>query len=199
MGLLGGKEPAEIVELKKKAAAGDLEAKYQLGLCYFQGHGVIQDARTAGRYLGNAAQHGHAKAQCFMGKYFLDINNVEQGLVWLEKAAAQGDSEAIEHLAQIKPASGKAETQQAKAAAPKTPTAGNFCTQCGQAMQEGAKFCGNCGAKVEQAERAVELYVTDALTFPSRPVQLQARLTEHRRIKLRICSRVESDEPLSTI
>jgi len=29
-------------------------------------------------------------------------------------------------------------------------------------------------------ERAVELYVTDALTFPSRPVQLQARLTEHR-------------------
>jgi len=29
-------------------------------------------------------------------------------------------------------------------------------------------------------ERTVELYVTDALTFPSRPVQLQARLTEHR-------------------
>jgi len=29
-------------------------------------------------------------------------------------------------------------------------------------------------------DRAVELYVTDALTFPSRPVQLQARLTEHR-------------------
>ncbi len=29
-------------------------------------------------------------------------------------------------------------------------------------------------------ERVVTLYVTDALTFPSRPVQLQARLTEHR-------------------
>jgi hypothetical protein len=29
-------------------------------------------------------------------------------------------------------------------------------------------------------ERAVELYVTDALTFPSRSVQLQARLTEQR-------------------
>jgi len=29
-------------------------------------------------------------------------------------------------------------------------------------------------------ERSVELYVTDALTFPSRPVQLQARLTELR-------------------
>ncbi len=29
-------------------------------------------------------------------------------------------------------------------------------------------------------ERAVELYVTDVLTFPSRPVQLEARLIEHR-------------------
>ena len=33
---------------------------------------------------------------------------------------------------------------------------------------------------VMSEERAVELYVTDALTFPSRPVQLQARLTEQR-------------------
>jgi hypothetical protein len=33
---------------------------------------------------------------------------------------------------------------------------------------------------VGSEERAIELYVTDALTFPSRPVQLQARLTEHR-------------------
>ena len=29
-------------------------------------------------------------------------------------------------------------------------------------------------------ERSVVLYVTDALTFPSKPVQLQARLTEQR-------------------
>ncbi len=35
-------------------------------------------------------------------------------------------------------------------------------------------------AVVGSEERSVELYVTDALTFPSRPVQLQARLTEHR-------------------
>ena len=46
--------------------------------------------------------------------------------------------------------------------------------------------CQSCGALcdlstgVGSEERAIELYVTDALTFPSRPVQLQARLTEHR-------------------
>ena len=33
---------------------------------------------------------------------------------------------------------------------------------------------------VMSEERALELYVTDALTFPSRPVQLQARLAEQR-------------------
>jgi hypothetical protein len=33
---------------------------------------------------------------------------------------------------------------------------------------------------VGSEERTIELYLTDALTFPSRPVQLQARLTEHR-------------------
>ena len=33
---------------------------------------------------------------------------------------------------------------------------------------------------VGSEDKAIELYLTDALTFPSRPVQLQARLTEHR-------------------
>lgn len=34
------------------------------------------------------------------------------------------------------------------------------------------------GTGVSAAERVLELYVTDALTFPNKPVQLQARLTE---------------------
>jgi hypothetical protein len=43
-----------------------------------------------------------------------------------------------------------------------------------------AALCGVLSTGVGSEERAIELYVTDALTFPSRPVQLQARLTEHR-------------------
>jgi len=43
-----------------------------------------------------------------------------------------------------------------------------------------AALCGALSTGVGSEERAIELYVTDALTFPSRPVQLQARLTEHR-------------------
>ena len=43
-------------------------------------------------------------------------------------------------------------------------------------------FFGLCAAAlpaIGAEEGAVELYVTDALTFPSKPVQLQARLTKH--------------------
>ena len=46
-------------------------------------------------------------------------------------------------------------------------------------------FVGLCVAfltSVGSEEQAVELYVTDALTFPSRSVQLQARLTERRAV-----------------
>ena len=38
-----------------------------------------------------------------------------------------------------------------------------------------AVFANGAGS----TERKIELYLTDALTFPSQPVQLQARLTEH--------------------
>lgn len=41
-------------------------------------------------------------------------------------------------------------------------------------------LCVAFSTAVGSEERAVELYVTDSLTFPSRSVQLQARLTEQR-------------------
>lgn len=41
-------------------------------------------------------------------------------------------------------------------------------------------LCVAFSTAVGSEERAVELYVTDALTFPSRSVELQARLTEQR-------------------
>ena len=40
--------------------------------------------------------------------------------------------------------------------------------------------CSLFSSVVGSQNRSVELYVTDALTFPSKPVSLQARLTEHR-------------------
>ena len=43
-----------------------------------------------------------------------------------------------------------------------------------------ASLCLPIPAVLSSEERSIALYVTDALTFPSRPVQLQARLTEHR-------------------
>lgn len=43
-----------------------------------------------------------------------------------------------------------------------------------------AVLCGGLTTGVGSEERTIELYLTDALTFPSRPVQLEARLMEHR-------------------
>ncbi len=43
-----------------------------------------------------------------------------------------------------------------------------------------AVLCVSLATAVGSEERVIKLYLTDALTFPSRPVQLQARLTEHR-------------------
>lgn len=43
-----------------------------------------------------------------------------------------------------------------------------------------ASLCLPLPAVGSSEERSIALYVTDALTFPSRPVQLQARLTEQR-------------------
>ncbi|UCH90554.1 MAG: hypothetical protein JSU60_05420 [Nitrospirota bacterium] len=43
-----------------------------------------------------------------------------------------------------------------------------------------AGLCVLLSAVASSEERSIALYVTDALTFPSRSVQLQARLTEHR-------------------
>jgi hypothetical protein len=43
-----------------------------------------------------------------------------------------------------------------------------------------ASLCLPLPPVVSSEERSIALYVTDALTFPSRSVQLQARLTEHR-------------------
>lgn len=37
-----------------------------------------------------------------------------------------------------------------------TPTSSRSCTQCGAALQDGVKFCGACGTKVEQAQFCTE-------------------------------------------
>ena len=50
------------------AEHGKVEAEYNLGRCYYLGHGVVQDVVEAERWYMKAAKHGHKEAQ----EYFKD-------------------------------------------------------------------------------------------------------------------------------
>ena len=50
-------------KLLKKAAAGDTEAQYKLGLLYYQGKKTPQDPFQAFNWFDTAARGGHIRAQ----------------------------------------------------------------------------------------------------------------------------------------
>jgi hypothetical protein len=55
------------LEIKEKAAQGDAEAQYNLGLMYGLGKGVEQDFSQAKLWLEKAAAQGYAPAQNELG------------------------------------------------------------------------------------------------------------------------------------
>jgi predicted nucleic acid-binding Zn ribbon protein len=77
--------------------------------------------------------------------------DAEKAMEWMKKSADQGYADAQAYLEKMKQVMEKVKAEE-KAAA----SGSKHCTQCGQAIQEGAKFCGSCGAKVDQVEREEE-------------------------------------------
>jgi hypothetical protein len=100
------------------AAEGDVDAMFNLGLCYKNGaHGVEKDAATAFSWFqraataetgtpGDGGQHGHgyghATAQCNLAVCYYTGEGVSQDDVeavrWFELAAAQGQAAAQHNL-----------------------------------------------------------------------------------------------------
>jgi ectoine hydroxylase-related dioxygenase (phytanoyl-CoA dioxygenase family) len=93
------------------AAKGDVDAMFNLGLCYKNGEqGVETDAATAFSWFQRAAtaeiggdgQHGHATAQCNLAACYYTGEGVSQNDVeavrWFELAAAQGLAAAQHNL-----------------------------------------------------------------------------------------------------
>ncbi|OON96504.1 MAG: hypothetical protein ATN31_01785 [Candidatus Epulonipiscioides saccharophilum] len=105
----------EITKLKLMAENDDIQAQYQLGLCYKKGLGVIKNAETAFVWLEKAAQKDHAEAQCELAAayakgdftqknlkwYYGDgaKQDLENSIFWYKKSAYQGVSEAQYQLA----------------------------------------------------------------------------------------------------
>lgn len=97
-------DPGKALEAFRKAAAmGDPLAAYKLG-CYYDGQGaglVAQDAGQALKYKLVAAQAGYALAQQDVAALYAREGDVQSGLEWLEKSAAQGWSGGLMTLASV--------------------------------------------------------------------------------------------------
>lgn len=82
-----------------KAGQGDVQAQYEVGVCYTLGNGVEQNDSLAIRWFRKAAEGGHVQCQISMGViYYNGSHGFEtdhpEALRWFLKAAGQGDAHA---------------------------------------------------------------------------------------------------------
>ena len=93
---------ASFEETKGRAENGDVEAQYDLGVCYLEGNGVAKDSIEAVKWFRRAAEQGYAKAQRSLGLCYITENGVtkdeDEAVKWFRKAAAQGFAEAQSNL-----------------------------------------------------------------------------------------------------
>jgi len=88
---------------RKAAAMGDPLAANKLG-CYYDGQGagmIAPDAGQALKYKLIAAQAGYALAQQDVAALYARRGDMQTGLAWLEKSAAQGWSGGLMTLASV--------------------------------------------------------------------------------------------------
>lgn len=90
---------------QRLASRGNAEAKYNLGLCYFEGEGTEEDDSQAFFWWCHAAEEGVAKAYMSLAAcYQYGLGTPENGALavqWFEKAAESGNFKAKLCLADI--------------------------------------------------------------------------------------------------
>ena len=94
-----------IEELKKRAAAGDAEAQYNVGNAYKRGEVVEQNYEEAVKWWRLAAEHGVVDAQFNLGVCYYKGTGVEEDLEeavkWWRLAAEKGNEDAKEALEKL--------------------------------------------------------------------------------------------------
>lgn len=111
------------IELWTKAAeAGNVTARFNLGLQYASGSGVAKDMKKAAEHMLQAAESGLPEAQFAVAGYYLDGAGVEKDLeaarLWYERAATAGFAPARTELAALDKAESPTPTVQEGAAGP---------------------------------------------------------------------------------
>ncbi len=78
------------------ATQGDSEAQVFVGLSYDNGWGIKRSAQLARVWYQKAAKKNNTSGQYLLGLHFIQGNSDEraQGLMWLQRAADNGDSDA---------------------------------------------------------------------------------------------------------
>lgn len=90
----------------KSEKQGNIDAAYSLGLCYYNGQGVEQHYDIAIEYFKKAAENGHAMAQfkyacCLHNGFGAKGKDIDEAIIWYEKAASQGVLGAKNNVAVI--------------------------------------------------------------------------------------------------
>jgi len=87
-------EPPEIVQLRKRAEAGDADAQYELGCKYYNGDGVGRDYAEALKWYRKAAAQGHNSGLCDVAYCYRNGHGVKQdyakAIPCYQQAANQG-------------------------------------------------------------------------------------------------------------
>ncbi len=85
----------KFAKTEKKAAGGNVQAQYTLGLMCEQGYGVTRDKSRAALCYRKAAEEGHVQAQYRLGYLYFHgqggPRDLQQAAEWCAKAAEQGD------------------------------------------------------------------------------------------------------------
>lgn len=92
----------------RAAEQGFATAQFCLAVCYFNGHGTLQDESAALPWLRQAAAQGDPNAEFTLGLAYRLGRGVKPdaslGAEWMQKAAAHGHAEAIARVGGTKPA-----------------------------------------------------------------------------------------------
>jgi len=95
----GAKDPAEARDwLRKAVEGGHLEALASLGSMLEHGRGGPKDPQEASRLYRLAAERGHLRAMSKLGSDLLRAGEGEEAVLWLQKAGARGDANALCNL-----------------------------------------------------------------------------------------------------
>jgi TPR repeat protein len=97
-----GQFDAALQDFQQAAAAGDSRAMNDLGVLYYEGHGVAKDYQRAREWYEKGAAAGNAEAMGNLGYLYLDglgvTKDYDQARQWLEKGAMAGNGRAMTHL-----------------------------------------------------------------------------------------------------